>query len=393
MSLQQRWQKTFGDHPYRFDILLAISILVLNLSFLTFPATESGRPIDFWAILLISIPNIAIVFRRKYPVLMLAIVAIPGFAYWVVGYPNAGSFATTMVLIYAVPLYAKSRRRASYTQIAFFLLLFLVLVSGYFYAEEEDVTIGVIIVNLVAFQLVWLAGETAARRRDAIAELEKQVLVEQDRQQELADQAVISEQNRIARELHDVVAHSMSVVIVQAEGARRMVGRNNEMVDTALEAIESTGRQTLTDIRGIVGLLRNNDEHQPAPSLEMLEELIQASNDAGVPTELTISGDKRDLPMMIELSAFRIIQESLTNARKHAGPSASATVELGYQPHAISINVSDSGRGAAATKPTTGGFGLIGIRERVEAFGGEFEHGPKPGGGYAVRAVLPVEAS
>ncbi len=392
MAFQQRWQRTFRSRPYLADSLLAIAILLLNLSFLTFPVPASSRPIDLFAVLLITVPNFAIVLRRSRPVLMLFLVLPPGYLYWVVGYyPTSGSVATMMVLVYSVPLYTASRRKATQAQIVFFLSLLAVLVAGYFYAGEDDVTVGVIVVNMVGFQMVWIAGETLARRRASISELKKQVRLEQEKQQELAVQAVVVEQNRIARELHDIVAHSMSVVIVQAQGATRMVGKDNTRVEEALGAIESTGRQTLTDIRGIVGLLRSNDENQPTPSLEMIEDLVDASRHAGLPTELTTLGERRNLPMMIELSAYRIVQESLTNARKHAGPNAEASVEIDYLPHGISIKVADTGRGAASYSNGSG-FGLVGIRERVEAFGGQFEHGPRTGGGYRVTATLPVEA-
>ena len=201
------------------------------------------------------------------------------------------------------------------------------------------------------------------------------------------------ERSRIARELHDIVAHSMSVIVVQAEAAKRLIGRNDDAVRDALATIETTGRTNLNDIRGIVGLLRADGDRSPAPELSRLDALVAQCTEAGLDVSLEVKGDRRQLPAMIELSGYRIVQESLTNAIKHAGPDASAAITLDYGSDALSIEVVDDGRGAAADRAPTPGHGLLGMRERVEAFGGILRTGPRVGGGFSVEATLPVVSS
>lgn len=367
---------------------MACLVTVANLAFLTLPSQANDRKIDALAIALVTVPNIGIIFRRSYPSAMLLLATIPSFTYWVAGYPHAGAFLTLAVLLFSVPQYSRSERRSSLAQIVFFGSLLAVLITGYLVDSEDDVSIGTIISNLIFFQLIWLASQTMGARKAAIEKLRAEVEQSHKDQAIRTDQAVMSEQNRIARELHDIVAHSMSVVVVQAGGAKRLIGHDDDKAIEALDSIESTGRQTLSDIRGIVGLLRSGDSHQPAPNLAALDTLLSQSEQSGLSTSLEISGDQRELPMMVELSGYRIIQESLTNIRKHAGPNATATVRLTYEPDELRIVVSDNGRGSTPPS-TTGGFGLVGMRERVEAFGGELRHGPQVGGGFAVEASLP----
>ena len=171
-----------------------------------------------------------------------------------------------------------------------------------------------------------------------------------------------------------------------------MVGRDDDAVREALEAIETTGRTNLNDIRGVVGLLRDDAELTPTPELSAIADLVDQCTAAGLPVSLEVRGEARDLPAMIELSGYRIVQESLTNTMKHAGPRAQAQILLDYAPTELHISVSDTGRGAAANGMGPG-YGLIGMRERVEAFGGELHVGPQIGGGFRVEANLPVTAS
>ena len=209
-----------------------------------------------------------------------------------------------------------------------------------------------------------------------------------------ARQAVAEERTRIARELHDVVAHSMSVVVVQASAAQRVMASDPDRAREALASIEVTGRDSLGEMRRILGALRGDDDAPlaPQPGLEQFAQLVRHCEEAGLPVEVELAGSPRELPAGIELATYRIVQEALTNAVKHAGP-AHAVVRLDYGDDRLDIEVTDDGRGAAADTITSGGQGLVGMRERVELFGGTFAAGPRTGGGYRVKARLPVETA
>jgi signal transduction histidine kinase len=201
---------------------------------------------------------------------------------------------------------------------------------------------------------------------------------------------VLEERTRIARELHDVVAHAISVIVLQARGARHALATEPADARGALDSIEETAVQALAEMRRLLGMLRESDDEvalAPQPSLAHLDELVAHIREAGVPVDVHVEGAPRDLAPGVDLSAYRIVQEALTNALKHAGPTR-ARVVIRYGEDSIQLEVEDSGKGGATTQD--GGHGLAGIRERVELFGGDLESGPRSNGGYAVRATLPL---
>jgi len=200
----------------------------------------------------------------------------------------------------------------------------------------------------------------------------------------------------IARELHDVVAHNVSVIVAQSAAAQRVANDQPEEAISTLEAIEHTGRGALAEMRRLMGLLRTEADQRrarsPQPGLGNLEALIGQVSAAGLPTSLRIAGTPRPLPAGLDLSAFRIVQEALTNALKHAGP-ARADVVVGYEESRLLLSVEDDGVGRdgrtpAATRPR---YGHLGMRERVALFGGTLSVGPRPDGGYGVSACLPLD--
>ncbi|MFI2611769.1 sensor histidine kinase [Kitasatospora sp. NPDC018619] len=213
----------------------------------------------------------------------------------------------------------------------------------------------------------------------------------------LADRAVAEERRRIARELHDIVAHHITTMQLMAGGARANLA-NPEVVQDALVTLESSGRLALREMRQLLNVLRAGDEPDAAPPLpqpaaEEVDRLVDESCLAGLPTEYTVEGPRRPLPPTVGLTVFRIVQEGLTNARKHAGP-ARASVRLAYLPDRVTVEVRDDGGGAPAPEGAQdagrAGYGLIGMRERVALHGGTLETGPQPGGGFAVVAELPL---
>ena len=245
---------------------------------------------------------------------------------------------------------------------------------------------------LLIFGTAMAAGQLNYRREQGVAAaLEHARRLEAD-QEEAARRAVDEERQRISRELHDVIAHSVSVMTVQAGAVRRLLLPEQERERAALEAVEETGRQALTEMRRLVGMLREREpEHTaelaPQPGLQTLELLLGTVREAGLPVDLQVEGEARELAPGVDLSAYRIVQEALTNALKHAGP-AHAWVTLRWSTHELELEIANDGE----TSPNGqgSGHGLAGLHERVAIYGGEFVSGPRPGGGYLVRARLPI---
>jgi signal transduction histidine kinase len=214
-------------------------------------------------------------------------------------------------------------------------------------------------------------------------------------QQAHADQAVAEERRRIARELHDVVAHHVSVIGVMATGARRMLHRNPQATDEALTTIEQTSRTTLRELRRLLFVLRAETEPDaqlsPQPGLSGVRALVEQVSEAGLPTSLVVDGHAdTDLDPGVALTVYRIVQEALTNALKHAGP-AQAEVRLSFQACLLIIEVFDTGRTWAELTSVIPGHGLVGMRERVAVYGGTLRTGPRPGGGFRVYAKIPLD--
>jgi signal transduction histidine kinase len=205
-----------------------------------------------------------------------------------------------------------------------------------------------------------------------------------------AREAVVEERARIARELHDAIAHNVSMMVVQAGAERRLLDDSQESTRDVLETVEGIGRNALTEMRRLVGMLRTDDETPlaPQPGLDDLPTLVGQVREAGLPVELRVEGEPRTLPVGLELSAFRIVQEALTNALKHAG-DAHASVVVRYRDDSLELEVVDDGVGGAH-EVASGGHGLVGMRERVALYGGRFEAGRRAAGGFTVRVLLPI---
>jgi signal transduction histidine kinase len=233
--------------------------------------------------------------------------------------------------------------------------------------------------------IAWLVGAYTRELRERASRAEQE-------REERAAAAAAAERARIARELHDIIAHNVSVMVVQAEAADEMLERDKpERARTPIRTIEETGRSALTDMRRLLGLLRDSDVQPllgPPPGIANLELLLVKVREAGLPVELVVEGDPQPLPPGVDLSAYRIVQEALTNALKYAGP-AHARVLVRFRPGALELEVVDDGAGNIG-EGTPGGHGLIGMRERVALFGGELDAGPGREGGYRVCARLPV---
>ena len=238
--------------------------------------------------------------------------------------------------------------------------------------------------------VVWVGGFTLGRKLAETAVAKERAERAEREREDQARLAVAEERARIARELHDVVGHAVSVMTVQAAGVRMLLKPELEREREALEVIERTGRDALAEMRRMVGVLRSLDEAPslaPQPSLEHVDKLVEQARNAGLPVELRVEGEPVQLPAGVDLTAYRIVQEGLTNATKHSR-AEHAEVLLRYSDGNLEVTISDDGSGDGGGE--SGGHGLVGMRERVSVYGGELEVGPRPEGGFALRARLPI---
>jgi signal transduction histidine kinase len=249
------------------------------------------------------------------------------------------------------------------------------------------------VVTSIIFGIIWTIAFAVSRKFEEADEARERALRAEREREERARAAVTEERARIARELHDVVGHSVSVMTVQASAVRRLLLPEQERERDALLIVEQTGREALAEMRRMVGVLRRPEEAPalaPQPSLDHLHKLVEQAREAGLPVELRVEGDPLPLPAGVDLTAYRLVQEGLTNALKHA-QAGRAQVLVRYGPASLEVTVSDDGRGAGSSDG--GGHGLVGMRERVAVYGGVLEAGPRPDGGYRLTARLPVAAA
>jgi signal transduction histidine kinase len=252
-----------------------------------------------------------------------------------------------------------------------------------------SLTVGEVGFPAVLVAAFCVAGRTARSRARLAGELHEAAARASERRAARAERAVVEERKRIAREMHDVVAHSMSVMVVQAGGARRILERDPLRARDAAQLIADTGREAIGELQRLLGVL--HIEPAPAPTLDGLDGLVARARAAGLPVALTVEGERRPLPEGVELAAYRVLQEAITNAIKYAD-AAATEVHVRYGQLDVQLQVSDCGPGAGAPgRVGGGGHGLVGMRERVRIFGGELHTGRRAGGGFEVRARIPVD--
>jgi signal transduction histidine kinase len=328
--------------------------------------------------------------RRRFPGAVLALCVASGLAVAALSVPPVVLGPAVLVAVYSVAAYGSRWVSLAGLAAAEIGSAAVQLTPSRFQAPT-------VVSNALVIGAAWLLGHFVGVRRAHTARLERTAELERARA-ELARRAVVEERLRLARELHDVVAHAISVIAVQSGVGAHVASTQPEEAAKALAAIEATSRAALTELRRLLGVLRQDDEPQgslaPVPGLADLDALLAEVAKAGLGVRLGVEGTPSPLPAGVDLSAYRIVQEALTNVVKHAGP-ARAQVTIGYGDQDVTVEVTDDGRGAAAVAGdgrARVGHGLIGMRERVAAFGGDLEAGPRPGGGFRVAARLPLAA-
>lgn len=335
-----------------------------------------------------------LVWRRSHPEQVFFFVSGVAVLQWLSGTSLQGGNVGLLVALYAISVYGEVK----YSRIALAVggLGVLMATARYYTSSDwrQQITMMVAFGALVFG--VWAFGERRRTRGLYVAQLEERAAqLERDRDRE-AKLAVSAERTRIAREIHDVVAHGLSIMIVQADGGLYAADASPEQAKKALATIGDTGRASLTEMRKMLGLLKQDtqpgldpDQPRPQPGISSLPELIENVREAGLSVDYQVTGTPRDLPALLGLTAYRIVQEGLTNTLKHAGPGARTSVYLDFGREMLTVVVSDDGRGGGVAPSTDPGHGLVGMRQRASISGGTVNAGPKAGGGYEVIAKLP----
>ncbi len=370
-------------HPTLVDSVLAAVIGLFALG------NIAGHPWPELEITLLLVIPVAI--RRRVPATAFAITLVAGLWQLAFGQPT-GADVAILVMLYTVAAY---RPRSHSVPALIACMIGGALAVAVWSPSPPGVRLIVqFLIGGVLFGgssvIAWVFGDSMRYRRGYYAALEDRAARLEAERDAQAKVAAAAERARIARELHDVIAHHVSVMVVQADGAGYALRSDPDTAQAALAAIASTGRQALTEMRRLLGVLRTSGDRAglaPVPGLGELRELLDQARAAGLAVTYTLTGTPRELPEGVELAAYRVVQESLTNTRKHAGLAATAAVTLRYEPDGLTIEVTDDG---LAGPPADGaGHGLAGMRERIGMYGGTVEAGPLPGGGFGVVARLP----
>ena len=375
--------------PRLVDGVIALLVLLAALAEIWVPLdSRSGEGSQAWSTVQVLVMSGALLLRRVQPLLCALLVGTGLMAFHladVVFLLFQGQFVPLILATFAVARYGRGRSPYVGGAALGATLVFADLTIEEFQEPSEMIFHWGVLGSVYAlgtWQRVMASREEAARRRAIAAEVEAA---------EKAAAAVLEERTRIARELHDVVAHAMSVMVVQA-GAAAGVPDTPEAVRRSLGSIRETGAGALAEMRRLVTMLRDPDEaaaRAPQPGLDAVEVLVAEARETGLPVTLTALGEARDLPAGLDLAAYRIVQEALTNARRHAVTATTVAVTLDFTGDELRIDVRDDGVPSADTAGS--GHGLIGMRERVQLYGGRMRAGALPGRGFAVEAALPLE--
>lgn len=380
-------------HPQLVDLMWMLPLLAISIAFRARWAKLSpdGVPRDVplpASLTLTAVMCVPLIWRRRWPRAVFALICLAAFVQWLTWINLATTDVAVFVVMYTVATQCVLRWSLAALAIVEAGML---METARLVSLEQDQWSGTASYAVVIAG-IWLSGMYVNTRRKYTLSLEERALRLERERDAQAEVSAASERARIARELHDVIAHSISVMVIQADGASYAVDTDTERAKRATQAIGNIGRQALTEMRRMLGVLREGDANAtlaPQPGVEQLPDLIQQTRTAGLPVEYAVSGEPLPLPAGLELVVYRIAQEALTNVMKHAGPSATAHVSLDYGDLSIQVRVRDDGRGTTFSDGR--GHGLVGMRERATVYGGEVRAAPVAGGGFEVVAWLPVK--
>jgi signal transduction histidine kinase len=345
------------------------------------------RTVDTLGFVLALLQTVPLVWRRRAPVAVLAVCTSAMFLYFTLGYPPSFASLGVLLALCTVATYRTRRISIPAALASGGAVLSILVVS------TEPMAIDTVLAGCVVVGAVWFIGDGLRVKRGQVVLLQHRAVRLEREREEAALRAVIHERRVIARELHDVVANNVSVIVAQSAAAQRVFDVDPEEGRSALNSIEGSGRDALVEMRRLLGLLRTDDARDPQRGLDDIEALLGQVRETGLPVELIVQGQPRALPAALELSAYRIVQEALTNVMEHAGP-ARASVTIRYGASSLELTIADDGQGSVArgnaqTGSTT--YGHLGMRERVGIFRGQLRVGPLRGGGYEVVASLPLD--
>lgn len=369
----------------RRDALIAAALTLVALAEVGAEPGAVALPVAVGIAVAMTAP---LAWRRRSPLVVLSVVIVSVIGYVLAGGRSSDHIFFVLALILAVFSAGYYLRGAP--AIVGAAVAVLGLSTG---VTLEDGRLGNYVFATVLVSGAWVPGRILQTRKITVERLEEHAVRLEREASERVAVALVEERARIARELHDVVAHGVSIMVVQAAAAQQILGASPESAHAALETIRRSGRESLADMRRIVSVLRTGAvdlELAPVPTLERVDTLVDELRRSGVAVTLRVEGDRRTLPAGVGLAAYRVVQEALTNVLTHADAGA-ACVAIAYRRDELEIRIEDEGRGAAAVRSE--GHGLIGMRERVALYGGRFEAGPRVEGGFAVRATLPLASA
>jgi len=372
------------EHPRLTDRALTAVLLAAELTgmwLVHWSGAPRYRAPDAGAVLLTIAIVVPLLWRRRFPAAVLVASGSAWFAYQAINYPFALSPAAVFWAVYS---YGCHRRRDVYWPLSVWLAEVLATLA---FARRGDTQTVLVFLGVTAF--VWLRGDA----------VRSGLLEEKQEREARARQAVADERARIARELHDVVAHALGIIVMQAGGAGAIPDLGEAQAKSVLGTIERTGRQAFAEMRRLVGVLREGEapELAPQPTIADLPSLASSLVASGLQVNIEVSGSPQPVPVGVELAVYRVVQEALTNSLKHA-QAGTAKVRLRWLDRALQVEVDDdgsptNGAGTARRATDSGGHGLVGMRERVSIYGGSLQAGPRPEGGFRVSARFPLEAS
>jgi signal transduction histidine kinase len=375
-----------NGHPTLVDAWCAGALFVLSASVI---AREAGLQHGRWSALAIAAALIApMAMRRRAPTAMFVVTAIVALVQWAFAIPLGPADLAILLALYTVA--SQGQRRNAVIATAVVLVGIAMAATRFHFGDTPGSVLGPAAIALTAL----LLGDDLRNRRAYLAELEARASrLEADREAEMR-QAVAAERSAIARELHDVVAHNLSVMVIQAEAATYAIGDDPEQAEHAMRAVTGAGRQALDEMRRLLDVLRPDGpgrDRRPQPGLGEIPDLVDGVRQAGLEVELSVRGQPRPVAPGVQLALYRIVQEALTNTLKHAGRGAASEVELSFEPARVRARVTDDGRHDPWIAPAGGrGQGLVGMRERAAMYDGRLTTGPSSGGGFAVEVMFPT---